>query len=151
MLAGVLALAALLLTAGPAAAGDDAGVMATVNQFADAFNKGDTKTAVAACADQTSIIDEFPPYAWSGPGACSKWMSDYDADSRKNGITDGSVTLSKPRHVDISADRAYVVVPADYAFKMKGKPVKESGSNLTVALQREAAGWRIAAWSWAKN
>ena len=151
MLAGVLALAALLLTAGPAAAGDDAGVMATVNQFADAFNKGDTKTAVAACADQTSIIDEFPPYEWHGAGACAKWAADYDADSKKNGITPGPVTLGKPRHIDVAGDRAYVVVPATYEFTQKGKAVKQTHSTLTVALQKGAAGWRIVAWTWSKG
>ena len=115
------------------------------------LHKGDTKAAAAACADQTSILDEFPPHEWHGSGACAKWMSDYDADAKKNGITDGVVTLSTPSHVDISADRAYVVVPANYAFKQKGKPVNEVGSIITLALQKSAAGWRITGWSWAKH
>lgn len=126
-------------------------VMAAVHQFVDAFNKGDTKTAVAACASETSIIDEFPPHEWHGAGGCAKWMSDYDADAKKNGITDGSVTLGTPKHVAVTGDRAYVVVPADYSYKQKGKPVKETASILTVALQKGAAGWRITAWSWSKN
>jgi ketosteroid isomerase-like protein len=126
---------------------DKTAVIAVVHQFTDAFNKGDTKTAAAACADQTSIIDEFP----HGAGGCAKWMTDYDADAKKNGITDGHVTLGTPKHVNVAADRAYVVVPADYAYKEKGKPVKETGSILTVALQKVAAGWRITGWSWTKN
>jgi ketosteroid isomerase-like protein len=133
------------------AASQDPAVMATVNQFVSSFNQGDTKAAAAACADQTSIIDEFPPYAWDGAGACMRWMADYDADARKNGITDGAVTLGAPRHVDIAGDRAYVVVPTDYEYKRNGQPAKETGSMLTVALQKSAAGWRITAWSWAKN
>jgi hypothetical protein len=32
-----------------------------------------------------------------------------------------------------------------------GKPVKETGSMFTFALQKGAAGWRIAGWSWAKS
>jgi ketosteroid isomerase-like protein len=117
----------------------------------DGFNKGDTKTAVAACAEQTSIIDEFPPHEWHGAGACAKWANDFDADAKKNGITDGIVTLGTPRHVDITGDRAYVVVPASYTFKKKGKPAKETGSTLTLALQKEASGWRISGWAWAKR
>ncbi len=69
-------------------------------------------------------------------GACSNWANDYDADAKKNGITDGIVTLSNPRHIDITADRAYVVVPANYTFKKKGKLVKEIGSMFTFALQK---------------
>jgi SnoaL-like domain len=146
-----IALAVAVVAAGPAAASEKADVMVPVHQFVDAFNKGDTKTAAAACADQTSIIDEFPPHEWHGTEACSKWMSDWDADAKKNGITDGIVTLGTPRHVDITADRAYVVAPADYAFKKMGTPVKETASMFTFALQKSAAGWRITGWAWAKN
>ena len=126
-------------------------VLATVNQFVDSFNKGDIKTLLAACADQTSIIDEFPPHEWHGTGACAKWVSDFDVDAKKNGITDGFVTLGKPSHVDITADRAYVVIPANYSFKQNGKPVSEVGSIITLTLQKNAADWRITGWSWAKH
>lgn len=136
---------------GAPASPDSAAVMAVIHRFVDAFNQGDTTAVVAACAKKTSIIDEFPPYAWHGDGGCSEWMHDYDADARKNGISDGAVTLAAPRHVDISADRAYVVIPGEYAFKQGGKAVKETGSVLTVVLRKGAAGWRITAWSWAKN
>jgi hypothetical protein len=125
--------------------------MTPVHQFVDGFNKGDIKTALAACAEQTSIIDEFPPHEWHGAGACSNWANDFDADAKKNGITDGIVTLGNPRRVDITADRAYVVVPANYTFKQKGKLVKETGSMLTLVLQKGAAGWRITGWAWTKK
>ena len=101
-------------------------VLASINQFVDGFNKGDTKTAVAACADETSIIDEFPPHEWHGAGACEKWLNDFDADAKKNDITDGVVKLGKASHVDISSDYAYVVVPANYTFKQKGKTGQRS-------------------------
>ena len=125
-------------------------VMAPIHQFVDGFNKGDTKSALAACADETSILDELPPHEWHGSGACGKWADDFDADAKKNGITDGVVTLHKPRHVDVAGDRAYVVVPADYVFKKKGVPARESNAIFTAALQKLAAGWRIVGWTWAK-
>jgi len=146
-----VALTVALLAAGSAAATEKTDVMVPVHQFVDGFNKGDIKTAVAACAEQTSIIDEFPPHEWHGAGACSTWANDFDADAKKNGITDGKVTLGAPRHVDITADRAYVVVPANYAYKQKGKPAKETGSTLTIALQKSGAGWRVTGWAWTKR
>ena len=112
-----IAFAVAVLAAGPAAAAEKTDVMAPLHQFVNGFNKGDIKTSLAACADQTSIIDEFPPHEWHGAGACSNWANDFDADAKKNGITDGVVTLGSPRHVDIMGDRAYVVVPANYTFK----------------------------------
>src|SRR4051794_264263 len=100
-----------VLAAGPVVAADSADVMASVHQFVDGFNKGDVKTALAACAEQAFIIDEVAPYEWHGAGACAAWAKDYGADASKNGITDPVVTLGKPRHVQVTADRAYVVVP----------------------------------------
>jgi ketosteroid isomerase-like protein len=145
------ALALTALAALPAAASAQADVIATVNRFVDAFNKGDTTTVKAVCADQASIIDEFPPHEWHGTGACSKWMNDYNTDAGKNGITDGIVTLGTPLHVDVSADRAYVVAPANYTYKKGGTEVQETGSMFTLVLQQTAAGWRIIGWAWAKH
>jgi len=137
----------LMVIGRSAAASDQADVMATVHQFID----GTPETAIAACADETSIIDEFPPYSWRGPGACARWSKDYHADLQKNGITDGLVTIGQPRHVDVAGDHAYVVVPASYSWKRNGTPMKETGSTFTATLQKSAAGWRITAWTWSEQ
>ena len=148
----VLALATFsALASSPAAASDKTDAMAPVRQFADGLNKGDMKSALAACADESSIIDDFAPHEWHGAGACGKWANDFGADAQKKGLTDGIVTLGKPRHVDVTGDRAYVVVPATFAYKLKGKPVKEPASLLTVALQKGPGGWRMVAWTWSKH
>ena len=142
---------AVLAATTPAYAADKDDVMVPVRQFIDGFNKGDVKSALATCAEQTSIIDEFPPHEWHGAGACASWAKDFDADAKKNGVTDGKVTLGKPRHVDVTGDRAYVVVPTTYAYKLKGKPMKETGSILTIALQKAGSSWLMTGWSWTKG
>lgn len=142
---------AVALAVAPAAASDKTDVMAAVNRFNDGMNKGDTKTALATCATPSSIVDEFPPYGWQGATGCADWATDFDAYNKKNGITDAFATLGKPRHVDISGDRAYAVIPATYTYKQKGKKVTESGSLLTAALQKTAAGWVITGWAWSKH
>src|SRR6185295_11116823 len=78
----LLSLAVAALAASPTFAAEKDEVMKPLHQFVDGLNKGDIKSAVAACADQTSIIDEFPPHAWHGTGACSKWAEDFDADAK---------------------------------------------------------------------
>jgi ketosteroid isomerase-like protein len=133
------------------AVGQDSPAVTTVKNFVEAFNKGDTKAASAMCAPEAYIIDEFAPYEWHGAGACGKWFADYDVWAKKSGVTDGSVTLGTPRHADVVGDRAYVVVPADYMFKVNGKPDKETASSLTVVLRKGASGWRIYAWAWSES
>lgn len=146
----VLAAAIFATTAWTPARAADSGVMATVHQFVDGFNKRDLNRAVAACAPSASIIDDFPPHQWEG-SACADWARDLGAASKSAGITNGIVTLGKPWHVNVTGDRAYVVVPATYTYKQHGKPVTESGSVLTAVLKRGSAGWRITAWAWAQH
>ena len=150
MRALLLALAFVFST-GFALASESTDVMATVHQFVNSFNSGDVKSALATCATPSSVIDEFPPHQWQGPTACADWARDYAADSKREGVTDGIVTLSKPLHVDVTADRAYVVVPATYTYKQHGRQMTESDSILTIALRKESAGWRITGWAWAKR
>ena len=126
-------------------------VTAVVTQFVGAFNKGDTKVIAATCADQTDIVDEFPPHQWHGAGAALKWVADFDTDAKKRNITDAVVTLGQFRHVDVSGNVAYVVVSGDYDFKLAGKPVKETNSTMTLVLHKSAGHWRISAWTWSKS
>ncbi len=135
----------------PAAVHAQVDVIKPAHEFMDTFNKGDTKGAVAACADAVAIVDEFAPFVWHGTGACATWMKDYDTDAARRGITDGVVTLGTPLHVDVDGNRAYLVIPSTYAFKLKGKAVKETGSLFTFVMLKGPKGWRIVGWSWAKN
>jgi hypothetical protein len=141
-------LAVLAFCATPAFAAASGGPMDPINQFIGGISHNDTKSAAAAYAPTASIIDEFAPHHWQGATAFSDWNRDYGADSKKNGITDPVVTLGKPMQNVVSGDRAYVVVPATYSFKQHGKPVQESDSIMTFALQKLASGWRIAGWAW---
>jgi ketosteroid isomerase-like protein len=146
----VIALAIAAVGARPAAASQETDVMVPVRQFITGFNKSDSKIAQAACADAIFIIDDFPPHAWDGSGAISKWLHDLDSFEKKNGTSDPSVTLGKPRHVDVTGAHAYVVVPTKLSYKKKGQLVKETGL-MTLVLHKSTAGWRIAAWSWTDN
>src|SRR5262249_4183179 len=55
---------------------NDAAVDATIKQFADAFNKGDLKTAKALHVASPIIIDEVPPHLWTGMKAFDQWGAD---------------------------------------------------------------------------
>ena len=146
LLASALALPALMTA--HAIASETTDVMTPVHQFVDGFSKGDMKSAVAACADEASVIDDFPPHAWQGAGACANWANGFDALAKKEGIADARIVLGKARHVDVADDRAYVVVPVTLVYTKEGKSKKLPGM-FTAALHKETGGWRIAAWAWA--
>jgi hypothetical protein len=146
---------AALLCAGvrpaPAVQPEQTAVMATVHQFVDGFNKGDAPSGLAACASPASIVDEFPPHEWQGKSACADWANAYNANAAANGITDGWVTLRAPWHVEVDGGSAYVVVPATYTYRQRGKTVTEPDSVFTVALKKIDSAWRITGWAWSKH
>lgn len=136
-----------LFAFGPAMAAD-AQLMAPVKQFMDSFNKGDAKTAEAAHASGgVAIIDEVSPHVWQGPAAFKAWAAALEADAKAKGQTEQSVTLGEPTREEVSGDRAYLVVPAVYSFKEKGVAMREE-AQMTFALQKGAADWKITGWSW---
>ena len=150
ILKAALAVYVTMLGTVPAAASEQDDVMKVVRQWVDGLNKGDTKSAIAACAEQAAIIDEFPPYEWHGAGTCSKWLTQLQAFNKSIGLTDGVVTLKQARRVDVTGDSAYVVVPADFRYKEHGKDGAEIGALFTVALKKGQVGWRITGWAWSR-
>jgi len=117
-----------------------------VVQYSDDFSKNDMKAADALCADHVVIIDDFAPHVWQGATACSDWWNAFVADNKSSGIARGIVKLGKPWHVSVTADRAYAVFPLMYTFKHNGTSTTSHGV-WTFALQKLAAGWRIAGWA----
>jgi hypothetical protein len=138
----VIAVAAGVLTGGSALASDKDDILAVLKQW----SSGAAGT-VAVCADDAAVIDDIPPFEWHGPGACSRWQKDNDAYLQQ-GISDEIFTVGIPQQLTISGDRAYTVLPITYTFTRHGKRVRELATG-TLVLNKSAAGWRIAAWTWA--
>ena len=61
------------------------------------------------------------------------------------------IALDEPRHVSVTGDYGYVVVPATMSFDMQGRKVTQTGALFTVALRNVAGDWRLTAWAWAKG
>jgi hypothetical protein len=145
VVAGFVGSLSILLPAAAIAA--DAQLMAPVHQFIDSFNKGDLKAAEAAHAPSVTIIDEMAPHIWTGEGGFKDWASAVMADATKRGDTDQALTVSDPVREEASGEHAYLIVPAVYAFKEKGRAMREE-AQMTFALQKGASGWKIAGWTW---
>ena len=125
--------------------------MAAVQRYLEAFNRGDVKGMAVMCAAPMSILDGLAPHTWHGPTASEDWYRDVLAAGEREHAAGYRVALGEPWHVNVTGDAAYVVVPATMTFRVHGQQVTQSGSVFTVALRKLAAGWRIAAWAWAKG
>ncbi|MGW4767600.1 nuclear transport factor 2 family protein [Nocardia sp. NPDC004278] len=125
--------------------------MAAVRQYADAFNNGDEKAMAAVCADPMQILDGMSPHVWQGPTAAADWWRDVLMESERVGASGYHLELGAPRHVDITGDYGYVVVPMTLSFNFRGQQVMQTGAVFTVALRKVGNDWRLTAWAWAKG
>ncbi|WP_433757985.1 nuclear transport factor 2 family protein [Nocardia sp. CA-135398] len=124
---------------------------AVVLQYVDAFNNGDSKAMAALCADPMQILDGMSPHVWQGPTASEDWWRDVRREGEHAGASGYHIALGEPRHVDVTGDHAYVVVPATMTVNLRGKQVTQTGSLFTVALGKVGTQWRLTAWAWAKG
>ena len=125
--------------------------MVAVLHYVDAFNNGDAKAMAATCADPMQILDGMSPHVWQGSTASEDWWADVLAEGEHLGASGYRITLDEPRHVDVTGDYGYVVVPTTMSFTLQGKQIAQTGSVFTVALRKVDADWRLTAWAWAKG
>ena len=125
--------------------------LAAVHQYIDGFNKGDAQLMSATFAVPGSILDGMAPHVWQGPTATQDWYRDVLVEGEQHGASGYLVTLGEALHNKITAESAYVVVPATMTFKVDGKQITQTGAVFTVALRKFIDGWRISAWAWAKG
>ena len=155
MLRSVLAVSAALcavgLSAGASAqmnsaapAGD---AIRFVTDIIDKFNVGDVKSWLSAQDDNTLIVDEFAPHAWSGAGSPQRWLDAYAADSKTNGVSQGRIDYGKPLQANSDGTSAYVVVPATYRFVQKSTKMSGAGS-MAFVMKSSGAAWKIASWTY---
>ena len=144
-LAVVAALGAFAATPSVASASDRSDVIAVVQAFNDAGNRGDRSGYAAYCTADATVTDHAPPYVFHGPAACA---DEYDAvvawgAKRNIGVDALSQKIYEPVFFEAEGDTAYAVFPMKGWFKQAGRPQLEN-LYLTTVMRREANGWRIA-------
>jgi hypothetical protein len=125
--------------------------LAAVQQYIDAFNRGDANIMAATFDVYGQILDGMAPHVWKGPTAALDWYRDVLIEGEAHGASGYFVTLGDPLHNNVTNDSAYVVVPATMKFNLSTMEVVQSGAIFTVALRKTSDGWRVTAWAWVKG
>jgi hypothetical protein len=135
----------------PASAADDAGLYAQVQKLIEAWNKGDMAAVTKGVAPSLSIIDEFPPYSWSGKDGLKNYLRDYAAVLKSHNVTDPVFTLSQRPTIDeVHGTHAYIVAHGVNSFKENGKAIVETGV-MTLALDKVGDDWVVTSSAWSKD
>jgi hypothetical protein len=143
----VLALLGLLALSPAAprvwAAETDPTILAAVDSAIAAINAGSVADAKAAYTDSpAAIIDDFPPFLWSGKTAVDDYSRDLKAILAKYKITDWRFQRHQPRYLMATDDHAWLVVPTSFPFLLGGKPQSVSADWVFV-LDKVDGKWRV--------
>jgi ketosteroid isomerase-like protein len=146
--AAIVALAVSSIPAG--AATSDSATLKPVEAIFAGGNANDSAAIAAAYSSDALIIDEFPPFRWSGPKAAATWWNGFGAFLTKVGISNGHLIHAKPTFLsyDTAKTTAYVVMPSTFTYKSKGKAQTEIGRWVFI-LKKSATGWHVAVSTWA--
>jgi hypothetical protein len=142
----VLALLGLLALPGApraSAAETDPAILAAVDAAIAAINAGSVADAKAVFTDApAAIIDDFPPFLWSGKTAVVEYSRDLKAILTMYGITYWRFQRHQPRYLLATEDRAWLVVPASFPFLLGGKTQSVSADWVFVLAKIDGK-WRV--------
>lgn len=125
-----------------------AAVMTSIRAFTDSVNHGDMAAALGYFTANPSIIEDLAPYRFTGPQAGTSWINAMGANAQAHGFTGIDMKLSSATRIEVTADRAYAIVPGVLTFTMKDGGTKRAAGTLTFALQQVDRAWKIDAMTW---
>ena len=125
----------------------DPALLALPMKQATALIANDAATLRANCAASTTIVDEFAPYAWSGPDACVKWAAAFKAFAKQYKIANFKAAVLGTPFTDVSGTRAYMTARMSFHATMAGKPIPEEGT-WTFVLTKAGGSWKITQQDW---
>lgn len=114
----------------------------------DKFNAGDIDAVREAHAPGAVLVDEFPPFRWSGENSVESWLADLAEHQAAERIRDGRVEYAAPIRVENDGENCYVAFPTIFRFTQDAKAMSVAGTN-TFVMTRVDDEWKIAASAYA--
>jgi hypothetical protein len=97
-------------------------------------------------AIDVTIIENFAPYLFTGPGAVETWALGMQA--HLDGVTALRHRFGQPHNFSRSGDQVFLSLPTEWSGAAGGRPFTEQGGWCFV-LTRQGRDWRIRNYGWA--
>jgi hypothetical protein len=124
----------------------DAEMMAPIEALARLMAGGDGDAAAIFASQGVTILDNRPPFIFSGANAAKRWAERFGESHP--GYLDLRHAFGPPQDFQALGDQAYVSLPTTWTWRRDGQAFHETGGWAFV-LRREAGAWRIESHGWA--
>ncbi len=98
--------------------------------------------------DGVVVVENFPPFLFSGPTAFERWREGFRAHAERNGLSELAWRFGDARDFAQDGDRVFFVLPTTWTGLARGKPFSEAGGWAFV-LDEDGGRWRIRSYAWA--
>ena len=122
-------------------------VTAAIRALVRAVNEGDFGEAVSAFTDDAAIVEDIPPYRWTGPDAPPRWLAAMGANAAHLGVRHVTMQVGEPMRLEADDTHAYAVIPGELALSMSDAELSAEGV-LVVTLQSRSGRWLIDSLTW---
>jgi len=119
-----------------------------LKQADDSKVQAEMDKAMGYYAPAATVVDDLPPYRWTGPGAGGAWLTAMGANAQKLGISGIEMRVAQVTRVDVAADHAYAVAPGRLSLTYKDGHVERAEGQLAFTLTRTPGGWKIDTQTW---
>ena len=119
----------------------------TVNQRA--FTQNDLKKFMATTTASPMILDEFPPFTWSGKNSATTYVKDFKEITAKFKMTDFKVEVKDPTSFEQTPNAVYAVFPITVNYKDGDMKIHTDDGFQTVVFKKSASNtWLIEHSAW---
>lgn len=134
-------------------AGPDSAMMAPVTALASFMAHAEDATRPPVFADDgVVIVENFPPYLFSGGRAADRWGAIFKQHAEDHHLDSLAFTFGKPHDFDRSGDRVYFVLPTRWQGSyQRGDGPRATFDEMgawTFVLVRKSDRWLILSYAW---
>lgn len=115
--------------------------------FIEDVNGGKIPAALARLTDDVCIVEDLPPYRWTGPEAGGQWLAAMAANAERLGVTAITMTPGQQRRTEIEGEHGYCILPGRVTLRGPDVDLAEDGL-ITFAMRVEERVWKISALTW---
>jgi hypothetical protein len=124
----------------------DPAMLAPIERIVSFMERGDATNLAGFADDNVTIIENFPPFLFTGSDAVARWAAEMRA--HLDGVTALEHTFGPVQNFSVDGDLVFLSLPTNWTGISNGRRFDEDGGWAFV-LVKQRGEWRVRNYGWA--